>query len=612
MKIHNTTFNNNRSEHWIAVMAISDSLELVNCNITNNNSNYYTSTHFPSGGASNFASRRTSGIEAAGYCHVVNCSFINNDAGTCPGGALSITGTADVENCVFRENTGQRNWRDPETGGDIGAGVFLGRPDGGALYVDGAVRVSDCVFSDNTGYRGQTIGIGGGSLLMERCKVVNSINCSSFAYGAIAIGGGELTINNSLIANNNSVIIFQMGDSHTYLNNTTIANNAGISAFWFNSVGSSSIIEMNNSIFSGYPSELQFFELGNEGTLVMNNTLMHQPVSGGDDNPLFVNPTTYLGYDENVDPLTYDWTLQPSSPCINAGDVSLVNFGPYATDLAGEPRVKNRQIDMGAFEYGTFFMFTIPGNWSEASNWSGNALPESSDEVFIDATCALDMNAEVTALTVYEDQSLTLLTGNTLTVTDTLTNADATGLVIKDGAQLVLSSEGVFATIEKDISAYTNEGGYRLIAVPFVDNMAVPEEMTANDYDLYLFDESYPYAEWRNHKDEVFGLARGDGYLYANSNGTTLTLSGQVPPTDEPYSVRLTFDANAVNPGFNLVGNPFTCNAYIDRAYYILKEDGSGINPVPVPADTPIPPCAAVIVKALGENDRVVFTKAVQ
>ena len=356
MKIHNTTFNNNRSEHYIAVMFVLDSLELVNCNVTNNNSNYYTSTHFPSGGAQNFPSKRTSGIEAWGYCHVTNCNFINNDAGTCPGGALTIKGEAEVENCVFRENIGQRYWRDPETGGNIGVGVFLGDPDGGALYVEGTARVTDCEFSDNFGDNGHTIGVFGGSLIMERCKVINSIAVSSLGRGAIAVLSGELTINNSLIANNSNGVICLIYGNHTYLNNTTITNTGGEAAFWFHLGNSQSTIELNNCILSGY-SGLQSYVMGdNNGTVVMNNTL-NQPVIGGENDPLFVNPTTYLGYDENVDPLVYDWSLQPSSPCINAGDVTLVDLDPLTTDLAGEPRVINGQVDMGAYEYGTDYMF---------------------------------------------------------------------------------------------------------------------------------------------------------------------------------------------------------------------------------------------------------------
>ena len=254
--------------------------------------------------------------------------------------------------------------------------------------------------------------------------------------------------------------------------------------------------------------------------------------------------------------------------------------------------------------------FISPGIWSEPSNWSDSTLPSTDAIVFIDAPCQLDQNASVAALTVSDGQSLTLLSGNTLTVTSTLVNMDASGLVIKDGAQLIHSSEGVYATMEKGITGYTDDGGFCLLAVPFTDSVSVPEQMTGGEYDLYLFDQYYPNAEWRNHKADAFSLVRGQGYLYANSNDTTLTLTGQIPPSDEPFSVNLTYDANAINPGYNLVGNPFTCDAYIDRAYYVLNEDGSGINPVEVSASIPIPPCTSVVVKALDENDTVVFTKA--
>ncbi len=369
MKVHNTTFNNNRSEHYIAVMMIWDSLELVNCNVTNNNSNYYTSTHFPVGGSSNFASKRTSGIEAWGYSYVDNCSFINNDAGTCSGGALSVIGSADIVNCHFIGNTGVRPWRDPETGGNIGSVVLNLQTDGGALYVEGTATATDCVFEDNSGVDGSTIGVKG-SLVMERCVIANSSSTASSHWGSIR-NNHELTINNSLIVNNQGGLFFQIDGIHTTLNNTTIANTAD-ELFILENLGGSdrkSIIDFNNCIISGYSTWMNnIWDCQYE--LNMNHTLVSQQVSGteGNDNdPLFVNPTTYLGYDENVDPLTYDWALQAGSPCIDAGDVSLLTLDPLATDLAGEPRVKNGQIDMGAYEFGAYATQTV--NLVQGWNW---------------------------------------------------------------------------------------------------------------------------------------------------------------------------------------------------------------------------------------------------
>lgn len=624
IKVHNTTFNNNRSDHYIAVMWAWDSLELVNCNITNNYSNYYTATHFPTGGGANFASRRTSGIEAAGYSRVVNCSFINNDAGTCPGGALSITGTADVKNCVFRENTGQRPWRDPETGGNIGSVVWIGDPDGGALFVSGTATVSDCEFSDNTAFKGNTIGVFGGSLTMDRCKVVNNITVSSIGYGAIdAYGSGtELTINNSLIANSSNGAIIQGGGIHSYINNTTIVNTAGEAAFWFEYVQDNSIIEMNNCILSGY-SSLQSYQLGNEGTLVMNNTLMHQSVSGGENDPLFVNPTDFLGYDENVDPLTYDWRLQAGSPCINAGDVTLVNFDPLATDLAGEPRVKNGQIDMGAYEYGTTYMFINSGNWSEASNWSGNAIPGISDEAFIKAACQLNEDVTISSLSVTDKQSITVQQGNTLTVTNTLTNTDASAVVIEDGAQLVYNNM-IKATLKKDIAAHGGEGGWYFIASPV--NTAVTSStighfispVTAN-YDLYSYDE--PAMYWRNYKpgghnqNPGFNIEPLKGYLYANAVATTLSIEGNMNAANATLSTGLSYQSTDLDlKGFNLVGNPFTHNLTsgdiqlggIDLTTYYMVENGSEIVAKQLSTD-PIRPGQGFLVQATADNQQLVF-----
>jgi hypothetical protein len=62
--------------------------------------------------------------------------------------------------------------------------------------------------------------------------------------------------------------------------------------------------------------------------------------------PLFVAPSTGSGTGYNG--VTPDWSLQDFSPCINAGDPG----GTYpATDKAGNPRVVDGTIDIGAYEY---------------------------------------------------------------------------------------------------------------------------------------------------------------------------------------------------------------------------------------------------------------------
>ena len=45
-----------------------------------------------------------------------------------------------------------------------------------------------------------------------------------------------------------------------------------------------------------------------------------------------------------------DWQLSDQSPCINAGPASVSGLGLPAYDLAGNPRIQQGRIDMGALE----------------------------------------------------------------------------------------------------------------------------------------------------------------------------------------------------------------------------------------------------------------------
>jgi len=62
---------------------------------------------------------------------------------------------------------------------------------------------------------------------------------------------------------------------------------------------------------------------------------------------MFVAPSAGVGSGYNG--LTADWSLQSSSPCVNAGDTTGVSNLLPALDLAGNPRI-NGIIDMGGYE----------------------------------------------------------------------------------------------------------------------------------------------------------------------------------------------------------------------------------------------------------------------
>ena len=257
--------------------------------------------------------------------------------------------------------------------------------------------------------------------------------------------------------------------------------------------------------------------------------------------------------------------------------------------------------------------FTAAGTWSESSNWQGNALPGADAEVFIDAPCQLDQNATVAALTVSEGQSITLQSGKTLTVTGDLTNTVTAGLVIEDGAQLVHNVDNVQATVKKFITPFSNSGnGWHLIAMPLTGSLEVEsvDNLLEGEYDLYGYDESTAY--WMNSKhpgDGITALEAAKGYLYASGEEVTLEFAGTLENGSATITVPLSYTDEADFSGFNLVGNPFPCNATLDRPYYVMNADGTGINSEPIPATTPIPPCTAVFVKAEAEGETVEFTR---
>ena len=238
------------------------------------------------------------------------------------------------------------------------------------------------------------------------------------------------------------------------------------------------------------------------------------------------------------------------------------------------------------------FHFTTAGNWSTASNWQGGSLPGTGDEVFIDANCTLDQNAEVTSLTVTEGKSLTLQTGKTLIVSGTLTNASATGLVLEDGSQLVNTSADVAATVEKRITAFVNpdnSDGWYTIASP-VDKMTIAgSSFLTETYDLYRYVESnMQQNEWENyraHTSEFTIFENGRGYLYANSNSFSPEFVGTLNNAAVTYALTCTNRPDDLD-GFNLIGNPFPHNIYkgaggaIDNAnlasgFYTLTNSGA-------------------------------------
>lgn len=237
-------------------------------------------------------------------------------------------------------------------------------------------------------------------------------------------------------------------------------------------------------------------------------------------------------------------------------------------------------------------IFTTDGNWDEAANWIDNAVPSSnSSDAVIRAECTIPNGVVALAnnITIDENGSIT----------------------IADGGQLI-SNSAVNATVEKNITAYTvtqNQGtslsdGWHFISSPITDDYIPVGSMVENIYDLYRLNPTT--AKWENYKNttghsDFTTLNNGAGYLYANSEETTLSFTGALKPYVASESV-------SVSTGWNLIGNPFTYNVYANRSFYKMNEAKTGVVAVSTFSTSLIAPCTGIVVKADNDGD-VIFSK---
>lgn len=237
--------------------------------------------------------------------------------------------------------------------------------------------------------------------------------------------------------------------------------------------------------------------------------------------------------------------------------------------------------------------FTTAGNWDVASNWTPSGVPTSNQSVLISKAATIPSGC------VAEAKSIKIGNGS---------------LTIADGGQLKHNNKGVNAIAKKTITGYGNgTGNWNLIATP-VERSHYPTNVTnliptnSDDYDLYRFDQNLG-IEWRNYKQgEIAYVSNTEGYLYANSTTTNIEFGGELMPSQENVTVALDCsDYQYESTGWNLIGNPFACNAYLqgNPNFYRMNANGDEI----VISSGAISPCEGIFVKATEPGQSATFTR---
>jgi hypothetical protein len=337
-------------------------------------------------------------------------------------GALSI-GSYDnvsISNCRFSHNIASNmvsgiggaiviSWADPIIENNLFS-FNQARRGGGISIYGGSPIINNNVFYKNIANYGGAINEDGHYPVISNNYISNNIADSTLLNGVYPIageGGGiysaatDGTYFGNIIVNNSAELdggaCWTIGTPKGGFNNNTICNNrAGRhgGALWVR--GTSSDV-MNNIIYgnvakdSASGHQLYFAYVGT------NPDIQYNDIQGGyaeikgpgtglnftgtytnnvEDAPVFRNPSTGVGF--LYDGLNKDWSIDSSNTfLINKGNADTSGMSIPELDFAGNPRIFNGRIDIGAYENQQ--PIYVCGNITENTVWDADTIKVNCD-----------------------------------------------------------------------------------------------------------------------------------------------------------------------------------------------------------------------------------------
>ncbi len=259
---------------------------------------------------------------------IVDSSITGNTA-TRDGGGVYFYDPDDavtIERTTISGNTAQGNLGRTPAGGTangLGGGIYLYDTDGGPL------RIADSTISGNSA------GDGGGAYFFDPDNEFEFVNTTISGNLANGRGGG--------------IAFYYAGDSDGRIAHSTITNNyasdggGGIYAY-------DGILDITHSIVAGNDSDSGSRNFDGSGRFQTIFSIVgdvaNPSVEDDGGNQFGVDPL--LGALGNNGGPTETHLPQAGSPAIDTGDPAIVD--PPALDQAGNPRVVNGTIDIGALE----------------------------------------------------------------------------------------------------------------------------------------------------------------------------------------------------------------------------------------------------------------------
>ena len=313
---------------------------------------------------SNQASFQGGGINAENSNLQVSNSDFNLNEGIAASGAVHYYNDENImENYVI--HISNSNFENNTTSGATG-GVLIGKADENESSLD--LKIDNCTFSDNSANRRCGLFINGEdiSFTVSNCSFNN--NEATTYVGAVSISNSaDGMVLNSLFASNTGasgggnynaggVNVWSAADVD--LVNCTFADNVAAYGAGL-TVGGGGIATATNCIFWGNIHDQIALDTYNNlgGTLTLN----YSDIQYGIDS-VKISPESTLNWGTgNTDSNPqfsgageHPYAITEGSPCIDAGTPDTTGLFLPPTDLAGNPRIWNGRIDMGAYEWNIY------------------------------------------------------------------------------------------------------------------------------------------------------------------------------------------------------------------------------------------------------------------
>ncbi len=406
------------------------------------------------------------------------------------------------------------------------------------------------------------------SATIQNLKVAGTVTSSNkFAGGVVAHAVGSNTITNCV----NSTII-----------NATIDDNGSHGGILGQLGGENNSVTISGCVFNGKMlGDETFYWCGIIG------------YSSNSNNSITISNCFFNPEEINVNAAKNNYTICRSGSTINncyynteAAEMSQKQ-GKLARSITGTNEYISIEIDGVASSQTTIGVIGYdPGIKYDGVHYASSGETVSLLLDYTEPGYAVNYYANGTLLTLNDFNSYTLNMPN---------------------ENVVITADVTLTTIYREIEGYGNGNDrWAFIASPLANDTdpsssAVENIFGASEYDLYRLNPSN--TMWENWKQEGdhhhFNLVNGLGYLYATKETKTLAFTGSFNTSNSK-----TFEN--LPAGFNLVGNPFTVEAYVNRPYYTLNSDGSAIVAKDADDDQKIAPCHGVIVE-VSENKTVTF-----